>query len=108
MKLFDPTSDPVPRAVAIAPRPRDLRGLRLALVENTKFNSDVILTRMGTRLTEAHGMAVVRMARKRSPSHAMIHARTAFSSQARCPRNRIKSHQSRRHGRSGSCPSSIR
>ena len=71
MKLFDPTSDPVPRAVSIAPRPRDLRGLRVALVENTKFNSDVILTRMGQRLAAAHGMAVVRMARKRSPSHAI-------------------------------------
>jgi hypothetical protein len=71
MKLFDPTSDPVPRAVSIAPRPRDLRGLRVALVENTKFNSDVLLRRMGARLAEAHGMTVARMARKRSPSHAI-------------------------------------
>jgi hypothetical protein len=71
MKLFDPTSDPVPRALAIAPRPRDLHGLRVALVENTKFNSDVILRRLGDRLAAAHGMTVVRMARKRSPSHAI-------------------------------------
>ncbi len=71
MKLFDPTSDPVPRAIAIAPRPVSLRGLRVALVENTKFNSDVILTRLGDRLSAAHGMTVARMARKRSPSHAV-------------------------------------
>jgi hypothetical protein len=71
MKLFDPTSDPVPRAVSIAPRPRVLRGLRVALVENTKFNSDAILERVGARLAAAHGMTVARMARKRSPSHAV-------------------------------------
>jgi hypothetical protein len=71
MKLFDPTSDPVPRAVALAPRPRDLRGLRVALVENTKFNSAALLERIAARLTAAHGIQVVQMHRKRSPSHGV-------------------------------------
>ena len=71
MKLFDPTSDPVPRAVALAPRARDLRGLRVALVENTKFNSAALLERIGARLTAAHGVHVVQMHRKRSPSHGV-------------------------------------
>ena len=71
MKLFDPTSDPVPRAVALAPRPRELAGLRVALVENTKFNSSALLARIGARLAGEHGMQVVQMHRKRSPSHGV-------------------------------------
>ena len=35
MKLFDPTSTPRERTVTLAPRPRDLAGLRVGLVENT-------------------------------------------------------------------------
>ena len=71
MKLFDPTSAPRPRGVTLAPRPVELRGLRLGLVENTKFNSDVILAKLGERLGRDYGMAVSRMIRKRSPSHAV-------------------------------------
>jgi len=69
MKLFDPTSPPLARSITLAPRPRDLRGLRVGLVENTKFNSDVILTKLGERLARQYGMTVSRMIRKRSPSH---------------------------------------
>jgi hypothetical protein len=69
MKLFDPTTAPVERAIALAPRLGNLRGLRLGLVENTKFNSDAILTRLGARLAREHGVTVSRMIRKRSPSH---------------------------------------
>ena len=43
----------------------------MGLVENTKFNSDVILTKLGERLAREHGMTVSRMIRKRSPSHAV-------------------------------------
>ena len=71
MKLFDPTSTPRERTVALAPRPRDLAGLRVGLVENTKFNSDVILAKLGERLARQHGMTVSRMIRKRSPSHGV-------------------------------------
>ncbi len=71
MKLFDPTSSPRERAVALAPRPRDLAGLRVGLVENTKFNSDVILRKLGEQLARRYGMTVSRMIRKRSPSHGV-------------------------------------
>ena len=71
MKLFDPTSAPQERAITLAPRLRDLRGLRVGLVENTKFNSDVILAKLGERLARQHGMTVNRMIRKRSASHAV-------------------------------------
>ena len=69
MKLFDPTSPPVERAIALAPRRADLSGLRVGLVENTKFNSDVILARVGEQLGKRYGVTVSRMIRKRSPSH---------------------------------------
>ena len=71
MKLFDPTSPPVERAIALAPRLGELRGLRVGLVENTKFNSDVILRKLGDELARRHGMTVSRMIRKRSPSHGV-------------------------------------
>jgi hypothetical protein len=72
MKLFDPTAPPVERAaLVLAARPADLRGLRIGLVENTKFNSDTLLAKLGDRLARDHGMTVARMVRKRSPSHAV-------------------------------------
>ena len=71
MKLFDPTSAPVARSVVLAPRPPKLDGLRVGLVENTKFNSEALLVRLGTRLAKDHGMRVARISRKRSPSHGV-------------------------------------
>ena len=72
MKLFDPTSTPVSRAVmTLAPRPAGLAGLRVGLVENTKFNSDALLRKLGAELGRRHGMTVVPMIRKRSPSHGV-------------------------------------
>ena len=71
MKLFDPTSTPRERTVTLTPRPRDLTGLRVGLVENTKFNSDAILRKLGDELVRRHGMTVSRMIRKRSPSHGV-------------------------------------
>jgi len=71
MKLFDPTSTPRERSVTLAPRPGDLRGLRVGLVENTKFNSAAILEKIGERLARQYGITVSRMIRKRSPSHAV-------------------------------------
>jgi hypothetical protein len=60
MKLFDPTSKPVERAIKLAPRPASPRGLRLGLVENTKFNASPILEGLAERLVRN---------RKRSASH---------------------------------------
>ena len=71
MKLFDPTSDPIPRGVTLAGRPAALAGLRVGLVENTKFNSEALLSRLGARLAREHGMTVVTVHRKRSPSHGV-------------------------------------
>jgi hypothetical protein len=69
MKIFDPTSRPVERAVEVASRPATLRGLRLGLVDNTKFNSDTLLRKLAGRLAHRHGVTVTVTNRKRSPSH---------------------------------------
>ena len=74
MKLFDPTSDPIPRGVTLAARPPALAGLRVGLVENTKFNSEALLQRVGARLAREHGMTVVTIHCKRSPSHEVHEA----------------------------------
>jgi hypothetical protein len=72
--LFDPTAAPVGREIKIAPRPARLDGLRIGLVENTKFNSDTLLLRLADRLGRRHGVTVSRMVRKRSPSHEVEEA----------------------------------
>ena len=69
MKIFDPTAAPSPRAVRLAPRPARLEGVRLALVENTKFNSETLLRKLAERLGRKHGTTVSGVHRKRSPSH---------------------------------------
>jgi hypothetical protein len=74
MKLFDPTSKPVERQVEVAHRPATLSGLRLGLVDNTKFNSDTLLRKLADRLHRRHGMTVSVTTRKRSPSHEIDEA----------------------------------
>jgi hypothetical protein len=74
MKLFDPTSKPVERQVEVARRPATLSGLRLGLVDNTKFNSDTLLRKLADRLHRRHGMTVSITTRKRSPSHEIDEA----------------------------------
>ena len=69
MKLFDPTSMPVERGVFLAPWPASPRGLRLGLVENTKFNAKPILEKLAERLGRRHQTTVTFRTRKRSASH---------------------------------------
>lgn len=45
------------------------RGLRLGLVENTKFNASPILEKLAERLAQRHQMTVTVRNRKRSASH---------------------------------------
>lgn len=74
MKLFDPTVPPASRAPGLAPRPPHLRGLRLGLVENTKFNSERLLLALAERLQRTHGATVGLLHRKRSPNHEVDEA----------------------------------
>jgi len=68
IEILDPTVEPGPRPLACAPRPASLAGKRVALVENTKFNSDRLLAKVGEILAAEYGAAEARMWRKRGAS----------------------------------------
>lgn len=68
MELLDPTVERTPQQITWAPRPASLEGLRVALVENTKFNSDRLLLKIGDLLVREYGAAGTRLFRKRNAS----------------------------------------
>ncbi len=75
LEVFDPTTDPKERPITYVARPDSLRGKRVGLVENTKFNSDKLLLKIGKILVEEYGAAEVRIWRKHNssvPAHEEI------------------------------------
>ena len=69
--VFDPTIPLETTPFSYAPRPGSLRGVRLGLVENTKFNSKELLCKVAERLEQRHGMRMVYLDRKKSSGHAV-------------------------------------
>jgi hypothetical protein len=75
IELLDPTTEAPPRPLAYAARPDALTGKRVALVENTKFNSDKLLLRIGDILKREYGVAETKLYHKKNasvPAHAEI------------------------------------
>jgi hypothetical protein len=75
IEILDPTVEVVAQAVKFAPRPDSLSGKRVGLVENTKFNSDRLLQKIGNVLVADYGAAGTRMWRKHNasvPAHDAI------------------------------------
>jgi hypothetical protein len=75
MEILDPTVTAPAQSVAFVPRPGSLSGKRIGLVENTKFNSDHLLQKIGDLLKSEYGAAETRMWRKHNasvPAHAEI------------------------------------
>jgi hypothetical protein len=75
MELLDPTREAVNTEAVYAERPTSLKGKRVGLIENTKFNSDNILKRIGEILVRDHGAASYKLYRKRYssvPAHEEI------------------------------------
>ncbi|MEE8290743.1 MAG: hypothetical protein V3R80_04620 [Candidatus Tectomicrobia bacterium] len=69
LRLVDPTGeDPGSRPLTLAPRPVDLRGKRLGLLDNSKANSDVILRAISRILNEEFEFADVFYFKKHSAS----------------------------------------
>ena len=68
MEILDPTTEAVAQSIAYAPRPASLAGKRVGLIENTKFNSDRLLGKIGYILKAEYGAAETRMWRKRNSS----------------------------------------
>ena len=75
IRVFDPTTTPKEQALRYAPRPANLRGKKVGLVENTKYNSDKLLLKIGKILQEEDGAQSLLLRRKRSsgvPAHEEI------------------------------------
>jgi len=74
-EILDPTVEPREQPLTYVPRPDSLRGRRIGLVENTKFNSDRLLQKIGDILVSEYGAAGTRMWRKKNssvPAHEEI------------------------------------
>ena len=75
IEFLDPTTEAATQAIAYAPRPAALTGKRVALVDNTKHNSDRLLEKIGDILKAEYGVAEWKMYRKHNasvPAHAEI------------------------------------
>ena len=75
IELLDPTVEAAKQPIAYVDRPASLAGKRVALIENTKFNSDKLLLKIGEILKAEYGVAETRMFRKHNasvPAHEEI------------------------------------
>jgi len=66
VQIYDPTIETKSRRIEFAPRPKSLKGLRVGLVDNSKFNSNQVLERVGKLLERDYGVTTQIMRRKRS------------------------------------------
>ena len=74
-ELLDPTTEAATQPIDYVARPNSLRGKRVALIENTKFNSDNLLVKIGNILIDDYGAASAKMWRKKNagvPAHEEI------------------------------------
>jgi hypothetical protein len=68
--VFDPRGRVETERMAVAPRLATLNGVRLAVLDNTKWNGNKLLRKTAARLDERFGFAVVNYYRKESFSKA--------------------------------------
>jgi hypothetical protein len=68
IELLDPTREAAGTEPVYANRPTSLKGKRVGLIENTKFNSDNVLKRIGEILVSKHGAASYKVYSKRYSS----------------------------------------
>jgi len=75
LRVFDPTTTPKEQALRYAQRPTSLASKKVGLVENTKYNSDTLLLKIGKLLQDDYGVEGMILRRKRSsgvPAHEEI------------------------------------
>jgi hypothetical protein len=64
MNVLDPTIPTEEEPIDYAPRPTEVKGLRVGIIENTKKNAEAVLTRLAEKLKSAHGMTAEIMLHK--------------------------------------------
>ena len=57
--ILDPVSVPITKKLSLNPRPKSLKGLNLAVVDNTKPNFNIFMDRVQELLIGKHGVASV-------------------------------------------------
>jgi len=74
-KVFDPTVKAKKKKTVYAQRPKSLQGVRIGLVDNTKYHSDKLLLKIATLLEQEYGAQghVIRKKQKAGvPAHEEI------------------------------------
>ena len=56
--ILDPTISTEREQIEYVPRPKSFEGLRVALIENTRKNSEPLLLELAERLKSVHGIEV--------------------------------------------------
>lgn len=75
LEILDPTVEPRRQPLTFVARPDSLKGKRVGLVENTKYNSDKLLVKIGDILVKEYGAAGTTLWRKHNagvPAHDEI------------------------------------
>ena len=68
--VFDPRGRVDAEQRSLAPRAATLKGLRLGILDNTKWNANRLLRKTAARLEAEHGIAAVNYYKKESFSKA--------------------------------------
>ena len=68
LEILDPTVEARKQPLTYVARPDSLQGKRVGLVENTKFNSERLLVKVGEILKAEYGAAETRLWHKRNAS----------------------------------------
>lgn len=66
LTVFDPRGRVDAERVALAPRAAALKGLRLGILDNTKWNANRLLRKSAALLEAEHGLAAVNYYKKES------------------------------------------
>lgn len=74
LPFIDPTAGTGKARIALAPRPADLAGKTVGLLDNTKEQADVILAALGEALQQRYGVAKVVIRRKEHYSKPALDA----------------------------------
>jgi hypothetical protein len=69
--VYNPTSGPGANKMALSPRVKNLQGGVLGVIENGKTNSDTVLNRIVSDLSERYPFKDVITVKKHSVSHAI-------------------------------------
>lgn len=68
--IFDPRGQVDAAQMGLAPRAKALKGLRLGILDNTKWNANRLLRKTAALLEERHGIGAVTYYKKESFSKA--------------------------------------